>query len=132
MTQRLADALLRGAGGCAASLCLPSVTGDATDAAQLGLSAPAYQDLALSPAAFRTVRSRLQEGDAGQYELLVSASAVAAQVDALQLDSADRLFAMAVGVTVGGKLFLFEGFAAPEALGRVYLYRLLLRELRTA
>jgi hypothetical protein len=132
MAQRLADALLRGSGGCAASLRLPSVTGDAADGAQLGLHAPAYQDLPLAPAVFRTVRSRLVEGEAGQYELLVSASAVQAQVSALQLDSADRLIAMAVGVTVGGKFFLVEGVAAPEALGKVYLYRFLLREALAA
>ena len=63
-----------------------------------------------------------------KYELMVSASAIEAQVGALQLSSADALFAQAAGVSVNGKSFLIEAIAAPEAFGQAYLYRLQLRE----
>ncbi len=58
----------------------------------------------------------------------MSANGVAEAVDALELASAQSLFAMALGVTVAGQEFLIESVAANEAMGQVYLYRLLVRE----
>lgn len=125
---RLAAALLRASGGATASLQVPPLTGDATDAGQLGVNQPNFLQLPLSPAVFRKVRISLTEGQPEKYELLISAEAVAAQVSQLQLTSAQVLFAMATGVVVSGKLFLIEAIAASDVQGEIYLYRLLLRE----
>jgi hypothetical protein len=52
------------------------------------------------------------------------------QVNALDLLSAQSLFAMTMAITVAGQDYLIESIAANEAFGQVYLYRLLLREAR--
>jgi hypothetical protein len=49
-------------------------------------------------------------------------------VCALDLGSAQSLFSMTLAVSVAGQDYLIESIAANEAFGRVYLYRLLLRE----
>jgi hypothetical protein len=46
------------------------------------------------------------------------------------LPSAQALFAMTLAVTIGGKDYLIDSIASNEAFGRVYLYRLSLREAR--
>ena len=125
---RTANALLRAKGGTVASLQMPPATGDTTDAGQLGLKAPNFQSLPLSPAVFRRLRATLREGEPARYELLISGAAVQAAVTDLQLSSADTLFSMASGVAVGGKLFLIVAVAVSESMGAVYMYRLLLRE----
>ena len=124
---RLADALLRAQGGSSVALRMPAVSADASDGAQLGLSTQGFQDLALSPAVFRKARATSKEGDAASYELLVSATAVSQVVGEMQLDSADALFAQAMAVVMGGKLFLIESVTSSVANGKAYLYRLLLR-----
>jgi hypothetical protein len=128
---RVANALLRANGGTTASLQMPPATGDTTDAGQLGLNAPNFQSLPLSPAVFRRLRATMAEGQPPKYELLISGVAIQATVSELQLSSADALFSMAAGVAVGGELFLIEAVSASESLGAVYMYRLLLRESTT-
>ncbi|HEY0760265.1 MAG TPA: hypothetical protein VGD59_13520 [Acidisarcina sp.] len=125
---RVADALLRSLGGGSVSIRVPSGNIDASDAAQIGLSGPSFQDLPLSPSIFRKARVVMQEGQASKFEMLVSASAIEAQVNSLTLASADGLFAIALGMSVGDKFFLIEAVSAPEVFGQVYLYRILLRE----
>jgi len=125
---RLANALLRANGGTTALLQMPPATGDTTDAGQLGLNAPSFQSLPLSPVVFRRMRATMKEGQPAKYELLVAAVAVQAAVSELQLSSADTLFSMAASVVVGGKLFLIESIAVSESMGAVYMYRFLLRE----
>jgi hypothetical protein len=49
-------------------------------------------------------------------------------VYALDLASAESLFAMTLAVTVAWHDYLIESIAANEAVGQVYLYRLLVRE----
>jgi len=124
----MADALLRAGGGMAVSLLTTPATVDSSDAGQLGINVPNFQQLPLSPAVFRKVHAAMQEGQLPQYELLVSASAVQKQVSALQVTSADALFDTAAGVEINGAQFLIESRSVSEALGQVYLYRLLLRE----
>jgi len=63
-----------------------------------------------------------------QWEMLVSATSVQAQISALDLPSAEALFAMTLAVTVAGQDYLIESVASNEAFGQVYLYRLLLRQ----
>jgi len=125
---RLADALLRSQGGTTAFLQMPPATGDTSDAGQLGIDAPNFQSLPLSPVVFRRVRATMTEGKPAKYELIVSGAAVQAAVGALQIAPADLLFQMAAGVTVAGELFLIEAVSLSECLGAVYVYRLLLRE----
>ncbi len=127
IAQRAADTLLRSLGGFSVSLQIPAVSAGG-DAAQIGITTQTYQELPLSPAIFRRVRIPLSEGVPEKYELMISASAIEAQVGALQLASADALFAQATGVLVNGKLFLIEAIAAPEAFGQAYVYRVQLRE----
>jgi hypothetical protein len=124
----MADALLRAAGGIAVSLLMAPAIDDSSDAGQLGINAPNFQQLVLSPAMFRKVRATMQEGQMPLYEILISASAVQQQVSALQLTSADALFEAAAGVEINGAQFLIESRSVSESLGQVYLYRLLLRE----
>ena len=78
----------------------------------------------------RKLRPTWQEGGESKWELLVSATSVEQQVSALDLPSAQSLFAMTLAVTVAGQDYLIDSIASNEAFGQVYLYRLLLREAR--
>ena len=71
------------------------------------------------------------DGDQAKYELLISASAVEAQVSRLGLTSAEVLFAMALGITVAKEFFLIEGVSFTSAGGLVSVYRVLLRAADT-
>jgi len=82
----------------------------------------------VSPAVLRKLRPSWHEGGQSKWELLISATSIAAQVNALDLPSAESLFAMTLAVTVAGQDYLIESIAANEAVGQVYLYRLLVRE----
>lgn len=124
--QRAADALLRCLGGRVVLLRLPTNAATDSDAEQLGASNPSYEDIPLSPALFRRLRPKLRDGNANQYELLISAASVHAQLGLLELASTDQLFAMAVGVFVDGELMFIEAAAEAEAFGCPYLYRLIL------
>ena len=128
-TQRLANALLRTTGGTQALL---RVTGGQTSstATEIGLTATTFAEVPISPASMRKLRPTWKEGEAATWELLLSATSVAQQVNTLQLDSAEALFAMTLGVSVAGRDYLIEGISSNEAFGSAYLYRLLLREAR--
>jgi len=78
----------------------------------------------------RKLRPSWQEGGQSKWELLVSATSVEQQVDALDLASAQALLSMTLAVTVAGQDYVIESVASNEAFGQVYLYRLLLREAR--
>lgn len=125
---RLADTLLRSQGGTTVFLQMPTAPGDAADTGQIGLDAPNFQSLPVSPAVFRRVRATMTEGQPAKYELLLSGAAIQQAVGAMQVASADLLFQMAAGVTVAGELFLIESVSLSECMGAVYVYRLLLRE----
>lgn len=127
--QMLADALLRSVAGTSALL---RVTGTNTDTNQseVGLVATTFSDVVVSPAVMRKLRPSWQEGGESKWELLISATGVQQQVNALDLQSAQSLFALTLAVTVAGQDFLIESIASNEAFGQVYLYRLLLREAR--
>jgi hypothetical protein len=125
--EQMADSLLRSMGGRTVLLRIPSpaVQGDAGE--QLGLATPQFQDVQLGPAVMRRVRARIAAGakpQVAQYELMVSASAVARAVGSLEYDSAAVLFGQASGVLVDGEWREIASFAAAEAFGAAYLYRL--------
>jgi hypothetical protein len=127
--QMLADALLRSMTGTTALL---RVTGSNTDTgmSEMGLVATTFGEVPVSPVVMRKLRPTWQEGGESKWELMVSATSVAQQVNALDLVSAQALFAMTLAVTVAGQDYLIESIASNEAFGQVYLYRLLLREAR--
>jgi hypothetical protein len=126
--QMLADALLRSVGGTCAQLRVSATSTDGS-MSEVGLVANTFAEVVLSPAAMRKLRPKWQEGGQSQWELLVSASSVQEQISALDLPSAQSLFAMTLTVTVAGQDYLLESVASNEAFGQVYLYRLLLREV---
>lgn len=95
---------------------------------EVGLLASTFGEIVLSPVAMRKLRPTWQEGGQSKWELLVSATSVQAQVSALNLTTAQALFAMTLAVTVAGQNYLIESIASNEMFGQVYLYRLLLRE----
>jgi len=123
----LADALLRSMTGTTALL---RVTGTNTDTSQseVGLVATTFYEVVVSPVVMRKMRPTWQEKNESKWELFISATSVAQQVNALELESAQALFAMTLAVTVAGQDYLIESIASNEAFGQVYLYRLLLRE----
>lgn len=129
VAQRVASAVLRAGGGTVACLQMPPLSANSSDQAQLGLDAPGFLSLPLSPALLQKApRAAMEEGQPAKYELLISAEAVTAQVSERKLSSAEALFAQASGVVVAGKLFLIEALSTSQSQGAPYLYRLLLRE----
>jgi hypothetical protein len=126
----MTDALLRSLGGTVAMLRMPMAASSAIGE-QLGTPTAGFADLQLSPAAFRKLRVTMLDGNQAKYELLVSAAAVEAQVSHLGLTSAEVLFAMALGITIGKEFFVIEGVSFTSAAGQAYLYRVLLREAAT-
>ena len=125
--QRLADALLRSVAGTSAQLRITGATSASTQA-ELGVVATTFSQVVISPVVMRKLRPAMKEGGVAQWELLVSATGVEVQVNALDLPSAQALFAMTLAVTLNGKDYFIESVASSEAFGEAYLYRLLLRE----
>ena len=128
-SQMLADALLRSVGGASAQLVVTSTSSDGAQS-EMGLVATPFADVIISPVAMRKLRPTWQEGNQPKWELLVSATSIEAQVSALDLPSAQSLFAMTLTIIVAGQSYLIESVASNEAFGQIYLYRLLLREQR--
>lgn len=126
--RRMADALLNNSGARLVKLRIPaSATGGDVDE-QLGLAAPLFQDLELSPAVFRNAAAKSASGKPGRRELIVSAGAVQAMTSSLEFGSAEALFTSAFGVMVDEVLLTIESSTELEAGGTVYAYRLTLRE----
>jgi hypothetical protein len=127
--QMLADALLRSMTGTTALLRVTNTNID-TNMSELGLVATTFENVVVGPVVMRKLRPDWQESGEPKWELLVSATGIEQQVSALDLASAQSLFAMTLAITVAGQNYLIESIAANEAFGQVYLYRLLLREAR--
>jgi hypothetical protein len=127
--QMLADALLRSVAGSTALLRVAGGNAD-TSMSEVGLLPTNFVEVTISPVLMRKLRPSWQENGQSKWELLMSASGVEAQVQTLDLASAQALFTMTLAVTVNGQDYLIESIASNEAFGTVYLYRLLLREAR--
>jgi hypothetical protein len=125
--QMLADALLRTVAGATATLRVAGTSANA-DQSEIGLVATNFAEVVVSPVVMRKIRPAWNEGGQSKWELLVSATGVQQAVNALDLASAQSLFAMTLAVTVVGQDYLIESIAASEAVGQVYLYRVLVRE----
>ncbi len=127
--QMLADALLRSVAGTAALLRVTG-TNAIGDMCEVGLVATTFAEVVVSPVIMRKLRPTWQENGESKWEMLASATSVQQQVCALDLASAQSLFAMTLAVSVAGQDYLIESIGSSEAFGQVYLYRLLLREAR--
>ncbi len=125
--QMLTDAILRTVAGTTAYL---QVTGANPDAEQseVGLVANNFQQVAISPVMMRKLPPTWQEGNMSRWEMMLSATSVQAQVASMNLASAQSLFAMTLSVSMAGQSYLIESIGENEAMGTVYLYRLLVRE----
>jgi len=129
MPQMLADALLRSMSGTTAMLRVTG-PGSASNQLEVGLAPTNFVEIGIGPAVMRKLRPAWQDGGEAKWELLISATSVAQQLSALDIISAQALFAMTLAITVAARDYLIESVAANEAFGQVYLYRLLLRETR--
>ena len=125
----MADALLRSMTGTTALLRVTGANTD-TNMLELGLAATPFAEVVVSPVVMRKLRPSWQEGGESKWELIVSATSVEQQVNALSLATAQSLFAMTLSVTVAEQDYLIESIASNEAFGQIYIYRLLLREAR--
>ena len=123
----LADALLRSVTGTPALLRVTGANATSSQS-EVGLVATTFSQVAVSPVVMRKLRPDWQENGESKWELLVSATGVEQQVNAMDLGSAQALFAMTLTVTVAGQDYLIESISANEAFNQVYMYRLLLRE----
>jgi hypothetical protein len=126
----LADALLRSVAGTSALLRVTSACTD-TSISEVGLVATSFAEITVSPVVMRKLRPYLYEGNEPKWELLISATSIEQQVNALDIASARSLFSMTLAITVGGQDYVIESVASNEAFGQVYMYRLLLRETRS-
>ena len=129
--QMLADALLRTLTGGTASFRLTPVNCESSQS-ELSLLTTSYVDVAIGPVVMRKLKPEWQPGSSARWEMLVSASAVQQQVNSLELESAKSLFNLTLAVSIAGQSYLIESFTSNEALGQIYLYRLLLREVKQA
>ena len=125
----LADALLRSAAGASALLRVTGANAPNSQS-EVGLVATTFSDVVVSPVVMRRVRPTWESDGQPQWEMFVSATSVEQQVSALNLGSAQALFAATLAITVAGQDYLIESMTANEAFGQVYLYRLLVREAR--
>jgi hypothetical protein len=118
---RAANAMLAALGGDEVSLLLPA-TALASDAAgQLGLVDPGVQNVIISPVVTRNLPTE-NSGPARRIEFTLPASAVAAQLPALGLASADNLFNSALGLVYDGDIFHIETVVTENFAGTAYFY----------
>ena len=121
--RRSADAMLRTLGCATISLRLPGIPEGDSTAIQLGAIPIATVDVTFAPALLRA-KSPASTAPRQQYEILISAIAVDAAVEAQGLDSAAALFNSALGVVIGDRLLRITAFAAELCAGIAVLYRL--------
>jgi len=119
---RAADAMLRSLGGEEISLLVPAAGMPSDAVAQIGLVDPGVEEVKLSPVVIRNLLTS-NAGPRRRVELLVPASAVAAELSSRNVASAEAFFDEALGVMHDGDLFHIEGIATEYFAGTAYLYR---------
>lgn len=122
---RSADALLRSLGGASIALRLPQALTSGATATEIGLAAPATQDVTLAPVAVRALSNPHPEKARARFELLISATAVNTQLATLNFASADALFSAATGFIYNGSLLRIESLTSDQFAGAAYLYRVI-------
>jgi len=116
---RAADSLLRALGPSEVILVLPvPVQQNNSD---LGLAAPAVEQLSLSPAVVREIGSSTTART--QMEIMLSASTVNAQAESRNVDPPDSLFETALGIMHGEKLLRIVSISWESFADTPYLYR---------
>lgn len=90
--QMLADALLRSVAGASALLRVTGANAP-NGQSEVGLVATTFSDVVVSPVVMRKVRPTWESDGQPQWEMFVSATSVEQQVSALDLGSAQALFA---------------------------------------
>lgn len=116
---RAAEAFLRALGGGSVLLRLP--VGAPAGNNDLGLASPLIEDVVLEPAVVRALPPGQDPGQT-RIEVLLSSAAVQAQVERRGYESADALFAAALGVVHAGKLWHVASVASDTYTGSAYLY----------
>ena len=113
---RAAMAALWANGGFQVALRMPGLAASGSDAEQLGLATPQFQDVPVSPAVWRKVglNTALVLGSCGIANLLSSQ----------QFASAESLFEAAVGVVVGDVLYVINKAEPLMVAGIPCAYRL--------
>lgn len=122
---RAAEALLRTLGGCTIYVRIPNAT-TSGDASQLGLQPIATDDIELSPAVTRALKS--QKDSQRRMEITVSAASLSRAKDIEDADSAAQFFDAALGVIYAEKLWRIEGLQVDDFAGTPYLYRITVAE----
>lgn len=118
---RAADAMLKALGGETVSLLLPAaaIAGDA--AGQLGLVDPGVQEVLISPVVLREMTTG-NLGPRRRVEFTLPASAIANQLAALGMATAEVLFDAVIGLTYGSDLFHIETVVPESFNGTVCFY----------
>jgi hypothetical protein len=117
---RAACTALHANGGFDVVLRLPGLAVSGSDAEQLGLGTPQFQDVPVGPAVWRKVGVNK--------ELLLAASAVTGLLGSLSFVSAESLFESAVGVVVGDVVYVITQCQALCVAGVPSAYRLKVQE----
>lgn len=97
-------------------LRLPGLAVSGSDAEQMGLGTPQFQDVPVGPAVWRKVG--VNRG------LLLGSAAITALMGSQGFTSADCLFEMAVGVVVDGAFYVITDCEPLMAAGAACAYRL--------
>jgi hypothetical protein len=119
---RAADAMLRSLGGDTVSLVFPLVAMPDDPSAQLGLVDPGTEEVTFSPVIVRNLPTS-NTGPRRRLEISLSGSAVADEIVARNVASADALFDGALGVMHNGGLLHIEGITTEYFAGTAYLYK---------
>ena len=117
---RAALAALCGNGGFEVVIRLPGFAVSGSDAEQLGLGTPQFQDVPVGPAAWRRAGSNKA--------LLLGSSTISSLMGSGGFASAESLFQTAVGVVVGGVLYAITRAEPLMVAGVPCAYRLNLQE----
>lgn len=112
---RAAVAALYANGGFQVVLRLPGLAVSGSDAEQLGLATPQFQELPIGPAVWRSAGVNTA--------LLVAASSIADLVGARGFASAQSLFQSAVGFVVDGVLYVIKDSEPLSIAGLPVAYR---------
>ncbi len=112
----LASTCLWSNGGFEVVLRLPGLAVSGSDAEQMGLGAPQFQDVPVGPAVWRKVGVNKA--------LLLGSAAIAVLMGSQGFTSAESLFETAVGVVVDGVAYLITDCEPLMAAGTPCPYRL--------
>jgi hypothetical protein len=115
-----AETLLKALGGTHIYVRVPLSFVNAGDAAQLGLSGAASEDVLLAPVVVLT-----KANDPNKTELLISAGALLRAREIRDAKAARQFFESALGVVLGTQLLRIVSVEHEEIGGEAFLYRVI-------